>query len=137
MIVTSVPFDLNLLRHIYVITIDAYDVTSRETGMSDLIVDYQVLEQSEQLLGRLQQQIGGSSTSLATDADWGFGGVTSAMGGFYGDWSYHRKQIMDRMQTLHTMSTQSRQAFQGADAKLASELKKADDSTATANARKG
>jgi hypothetical protein len=29
------------------------------------------------------------------------------------------------MQTLHTMSAQSRQAFQGTDAKLASELTKA------------
>jgi hypothetical protein len=47
------------------------------------------------------------------------------MGGFYGDWSYHRQQILGRMQTLHMMSTQSRQAFQGTDAKLASELTKA------------
>jgi len=92
--------------------------------VSDLIVDYQVLEQSEQLLARLHQQIDGSSASLAVDSDWGFGDVTSAMGGFYGDWSYHRKQILDRMETLHTMSRQSRQAFQGADAKLASQLTK-------------
>jgi hypothetical protein len=46
------------------------------------------------------------------------------MGGFYSDWSYHRKQILDRMETLHTMSRQSRQAFQGADAELASQLTK-------------
>lgn len=93
--------------------------------MSDLIVDYQVLEQSEQLLARLHQQIGSSSSALAADPDWGFGGVTSAMGGFYGDWSYHRGQILDRMETLHTMSRQSRQAFQGADAELASRLTRA------------
>lgn len=89
--------------------------------MSDLIVDYQVLEQAEQLMGRLHQQVSGGGTwSLAQDRDWGFGGVSSAMGGFYGDWSYHRQQILGRMQALHTMSVQSRQAFQGADAKLAS-----------------
>jgi hypothetical protein len=57
--------------------------------VSDLIVDYQVLEQTEELMARLHQQ------------------------------------ILGRMQTLHTMSTQSRQAFQGTDAKLASELTKA------------
>lgn len=96
--------------------------------MSDLIVDYQVLEQTEQLMARLHGQISGSGTSaLAGDPDWGFGGVSAAMGGFYGDWSYHRQQILGRMQTLHTMSTQSRQAFQGTDAKLASELTKAHD----------
>ena len=100
-------------------------LTGLEAGVSNLIVDYQVLEQSEQLLTRLHQQIDGSSSSLAVDSDWGFGGVSSAMGGFYGDWSYHRQQILGRMQTLHTMSTQSRQAFQGTDAKLASELTKA------------
>lgn len=101
--------------------------------MSDLIVDYQVLEQSEQTLARLHQQIGSSSPSLAVDSDWGFGGVTSAMGGFYGDWSHHRQQILGRMETLHTMSQQSRQAFQGADTKLASELTK----SASAAAKKG
>lgn len=93
--------------------------------MSDLIVDYQALERSEQLLARLHQQISGASASLAVDSDWGFAGITSAMGGFYGDWSYHRKRILDRMETLHTMSRQSRQAFQDADAKLASQLAKA------------
>lgn len=101
--------------------------------MSDLIVDYQVLEQSEQTLARLHQQIGSSSASLAVDSDWGFGGVASAMGGFYGDWSYHRQQILGRMETLHTMSQQSRQAFQSADTKLASELTK----SASAAAKKG
>jgi hypothetical protein len=91
--------------------------------VSDLIVDYQVLEQSEQLLARLHQQISaGSGGSVTMDSDWGFGGVMSAMGGFYGDWSYHRRQILGRMETLHTMTRQSRQAFQGADEKLASQL---------------
>ena len=52
----------------------------------------QVLGQTEQLIVRLHQQISGSATSsLTEDSDWGFGGVTSAMGGFYGDWSYHRQ----------------------------------------------
>jgi hypothetical protein len=91
--------------------------------VSDLIVDYQVLEQSEQLLVRLHQQVSaGTRASVAEDSDWGFGGVVSAMGEFYGDWSYHRQQILGRMETLHTMTRQSRQAFQGSDDKLASEL---------------
>ena len=91
--------------------------------MSELIVEYQVIEHSEQLLARLHQQISASTgASVAEDADWGFGGVVSAMGGFYGDWSYHRQQILGRMETLHTMTRQSRQAFQGADDKLASQL---------------
>jgi hypothetical protein len=91
--------------------------------MSDLIVDYRVLEQSEQLLARLHQQISaGSGASVAEDSDWGLSGVASAMGGFYGDWSYHRQQILGRMETLHTMARQSRQTFQGADDQLASHL---------------
>jgi hypothetical protein len=91
--------------------------------VSDLIVDYKVLEQSERLLSRLHQQVSaGTGASLAEDSDWGFGGLVSAMGGFYDDWSYHRQQILSRMETLHTMSRQSRQAFQGADEKLASRL---------------
>jgi len=99
--------------------------------MSDLIVDYQVLEQSEQLLAKLHQQIGaGTGASVAEDSDWGFGGVVSAMGGFYGDWTYHRQQILTRMETLHTMTRQSRQAFQGADNKLASQLDSADTTAA-------
>jgi hypothetical protein len=94
--------------------------------VSALIVDYQVLEQTEEPMARLHQQISGSGTSsLTKDSDWGLGGVSSAMGGFYGDWSCHRQQIPGRMQTPHTMSTQSRQAFQGMDAKLARELTKA------------
>jgi hypothetical protein len=91
--------------------------------VSDLIVDYQVLEQSEQLLARLHQQVSaGTGASVAEDSDWGFGGVVSAMGGFYGDWSYHRQQILGRMVTLHTMTRQSRQASQGADDRLAGQL---------------
>lgn len=92
--------------------------------MSDLIVDYGVLEQSEQLLGKLYQQFGaGTGASLAADSDWGYSGVVSAIGGFHSDWSYHRQQIMGRMQALHSMTTQSRQSFQAADGKLASELR--------------
>lgn len=94
--------------------------------MSDLIVDYHVLEQSESLLARLHQQLGaGTGYSLAADSDWGHAGVAAAVGGFHNDWSYHRQQIMGRMQALHTMARQSRQSFQGADNKLASELKSA------------
>ena len=82
-----------------------------------------MLEQTEEPMARLHQQISGSGTSsLTKDSDWGLGGVSSAMGGFYGDWSYHRQQILGRMEALHTMARQSRQAFQGADDKLASEL---------------
>ena len=33
-------------------------------------------------------------------------------------------RTLDRMETLHTMSRQSRQAFQGADTELASQLTK-------------
>jgi hypothetical protein len=92
-------------------------------GMSDLIVDYGVLEQSELLLGRLYSQFGaGTGASLAADSDWGYAGLVSAIGAFHSDWSYHRQQIMGRMQTLHTMARQSRQSFQAADGKLASEL---------------
>jgi len=91
--------------------------------VSDLIVDYQVLEQSEQLLARLGQQISaGTGSSAAQGLDWGFGGVVSAMGGFYGDWSYHRQQILGRMEALHTMARQSRQAFQSADSDLTRQL---------------
>ena len=96
---------------------------AEEPEVPDLIVDYQVLEQSEQLLARLNQQISaGTGASVAADSDWGFGGVVSAMGGFHGDWSYHRQQILGRMEALHTMARQSRQAFQDADADLASQL---------------
>jgi hypothetical protein len=90
--------------------------------VSDLIVDYPVLERSEQLLARLNQQISAGAGGSAADSDWGFGGVVSAMGGFYGDWSYHRQQILGRMEALHTMARQSRQAFQSADDDLASQL---------------
>jgi hypothetical protein len=94
-------------------------------AVSDLIVDYQVLEQSEGLLARLHQQFGaGTGASLAGDSDWGYDGVVSAIGGFHNDWSYHRQQIMGRMEALHTMTRQSRQSFQAADGKLASELKR-------------
>lgn len=91
--------------------------------MPDLIVDYGVLENSEQLLARLHQQLSsGPGSSQAADSDWGYGDVVSAIGGFYGDWSYHRQQILGRMETLHTMAQQSRQSFQAADDKLASNL---------------
>jgi hypothetical protein len=91
--------------------------------VSDLIVDYRILEQSELLLATLHQQFSaGTGASLAEDSDWGYGSVVSAIGGFYGDWSYHRQQIMGRMETLHTMAHQSRQSFQAADDKLASGL---------------
>jgi hypothetical protein len=92
--------------------------------VSDLIVDYRILEQSELMLARLHQQFSaGTRASLAADSDWGYGGIVSAIGGFYNDWSYHRQQIMGRMETLHTMARQSRQSFQAADDKLASELR--------------
>jgi hypothetical protein len=94
--------------------------------VADLTVDYQILEASERMLASLHQQLASSTgAGGVADQEWGHNGVVGAVGQFRGNWSYHREQIMGRMQALGTMATQSRQSFQAADSKLKSTLAKA------------
>ncbi len=93
--------------------------------MADLRVDYAVLEESERRLASLHGQLAasGQASGLA-DAGWGSGDVVGALAEFHGNWSYHREQILGRIQALGQMTRQSRQSFHAADTALARELAK-------------
>jgi len=91
--------------------------------MADLKVDYQLLEEIERSLSSLHSEFSNIQVDTsAYDGAMGSGDIASAMDGFAGNWSDHRKNLISSMQSLGTMVSETRQQFKNADNKLASTL---------------
>lgn len=91
--------------------------------MADLKVDYQLLESIESRLSSLLSEFQNiQARTGGYDSAMGSGAVASAMDGFAGDWSKHRKSLITSMQSLGKMVSETIQQFQKADKKLASSL---------------
>jgi predicted methyltransferase MtxX (methanogen marker protein 4) len=91
--------------------------------MTDLKVDYTLLDQSETSLSSLVsdfQNIKAQESSY--DGALGSGDIASAMDSFAGNWDYHRKKLVGSMQALGTMISQTKQAFTQTDTKLQTTL---------------
>ena len=91
--------------------------------MADLKVDYQLLDSIERSLSSLHSEFQNIQVNTsAYDGAMGSGDVASAMDGFAGNWSDHRKSLISSMQSLGTMVSETIQQFKNADNKLASTL---------------
>ena len=91
--------------------------------MADLKVDYQLLDSIERSLTSLHSEFSNIQVNTsAYDGAMGSGDIASAMDGFAGNWSDHRKNLISSMQSLGTMVSETRRQFKNADNKLASTL---------------
>jgi len=91
--------------------------------MADLKVDYGILGQTESSLRSLVSEFATIKTQDdAYSEAWGSGDIAAAMGGFSGNWDYHRKKLQTSMESLGTMVAKCRAEFARADTKLAGDL---------------
>jgi len=91
--------------------------------VSDLRVDYSLLEASHKTLTGLASEFGSLQASTSGyDAALGSGTIAGAMGSFAGNWSYHRDKLVANMQKLDEMITESVKQFMDTDKKAAQEL---------------
>ena len=91
--------------------------------MADLKVDYQLLSSIHGTLNGLMREFE-SIEERADSQVYGSGQITSAMGNFSGNWSNHRKALLDSMRNLDHMVTTTDQRFHQTDSKLAGDLKR-------------
>lgn len=66
---------------------------------ADFAVDYAMLEQTESTLNSLKSEFDGIN-AVPQAADWGDGGIASAMNDFAGNWSVHRKRLVASMESM-------------------------------------
>jgi uncharacterized protein YukE len=91
--------------------------------MADLVVDYGLLGQTESSLRSLISEFANIKTQEdAYSGAWGSGDIAAAMGGFSGNWDYHRQKLQHSMESLGKMVAQCRASFQKVDTGLASDL---------------
>lgn len=91
--------------------------------MTDLRVDYQLLDQIDASLGRLAAEFGSiEAVQDSYNAAMGSPDIAGAMTGFAENWSIHRKKLVSSMQALQKMTQGTRQGFQGTDDDLSRQL---------------
>ena len=87
--------------------------------MSDLVIDYQLLQDCSASLTAIHQEfdgVGGHEKDLT--GIWGSSDIAHAMDDFAGNWDYHRKKILGSIESLGTMVDTTVKAFQDADKQL-------------------
>ena len=88
--------------------------------MADLKVDYQLLEQIRSQLGTVISNLNGIETQAGeAGAEVGSAQVANALGGFAGNWSYHRKQLLGDAQQLQTRVGAALDSFRQVDSRAA------------------
>lgn len=91
--------------------------------MADLKVDYQLLDLIERSLSSLHSEFQNiKAQTSAYNGDMGSGAVASAMDGFAGDWNDHRETLLNSIQKLGTMISETRRQFQNTDNTLAGSI---------------
>jgi hypothetical protein len=91
--------------------------------MADLKVDYQLLDSIERSLSSLQSEFSNIQAQTgAYDGAMGSGDVASAMDGFAGNWNDHRQDLLNSIETLGKMVSETIAQFQKTDNKLKSSL---------------
>ena len=91
--------------------------------MSDLKVDYDLLEASHKALASLASEFGDlKASTTGYDGALGSGTIAKAMDSFAGNWDYHRDKLVASMQKLDKMITESVKHFMETDKKAAQEL---------------
>jgi hypothetical protein len=91
--------------------------------MSDLKIDYQSLSYTHAALSQLAAWFDTAQQGQAAyNADFGSSAVANAVGNVMGNWTYHRKQLVQKMQDLDAMVTAALTEFPRTDDSLAKEL---------------
>lgn len=93
--------------------------------MTDLVVDYNLLNQAESSLSGLHGEFSEiRGQQHAYFSAWGSDVIASAMNDFAGNWDYHRKKLLDSMESLSKMVDQCKSSFAQADTDLSNALTK-------------
>ncbi|MET9758694.1 hypothetical protein ABZ016_06505 [Streptomyces sp. NPDC006372] len=95
-------------------------------GDADLIVNIDLLVESESNLGKIQKElkdIGNRKDDMRPY--WGSGEISDVMGDFVDNWDDYRAKMLESLEGVGKLVTNTINGFTGADAALAKELKKA------------
>lgn len=95
-------------------------------GDSDLIVNVDLLVESESALSKIQKDlrdIGNRKEDMRPH--WGSSEISEAMGKFVDNWDDYRGKMIESVNSVGKLVTNTINGFTGADAALAKELKKA------------
>jgi hypothetical protein len=88
--------------------------------MPDLNVDYQLLESTERTLSSLVSEFQNmQAQETAYDGAMGSGPIAAAMNGFATNWNDNKKGLINSMQTLGKMVSETVLQFKNTDSKLA------------------
>lgn len=91
--------------------------------MADLKVDYQLLGNIERSLTSLHSEFQNIKAQTgAYDGAMGSGDVASSMDGFSGNWDDHRKDLINSIQSLGKMVSETMKEFKKTDNKLKKSL---------------
>lgn len=91
--------------------------------MADFVVDYALLEQAENTLNGLKREFDGIN-AVPGVADWGDGGISSAMSDFATNWSHHRDKLVKSMEAMSKHARDTRTGTQQWDTKNQQQLTK-------------
>ena len=88
--------------------------------MTDLRVTDEVLADAERLLGRLYGEFRGISAHRDELREvWGAAEVADAMGAFVDNWSWYRKKLLTRIESVGGLVGSARETFRETDQRLA------------------
>jgi uncharacterized protein YukE len=95
-------------------------------GDPDLIVNIDLLVESESNLGKIQKELKDINNRKDDMRPyWGSGEISDAMGKFVDNWDDYRTKMIESLEGVGKLVTNTINGFTGADAALAKELKKA------------
>lgn len=95
-------------------------------GDSDLIVNVDLLVESESALGKIQKDLKDiNNRKDEMRPYWGSGEISEAMSEFVDNWDDYRTKMIESLEGVGKLVTNTINGFTGADAALAKELKKA------------
>lgn len=91
--------------------------------MTDLRVDYRLLDEIDASLGQLAGQFERlQATQDGYDGAMGSAAITAAMNGFAGNWSIHRERLTASMRALQQKVRDTHQGFSQTDGDLGQQL---------------
>lgn len=79
--------------------------------MPNFVVDYALLQNVENTLNSLKNEFQGIN-AVPGAADWGDGGISSALGDFASNWTHHREKMV---KSMHAMAGHARDTRTGTD----------------------
>lgn len=91
--------------------------------MADFVVDYALLEQVENTLNSLKSEFDGLK-AVPGAANWGDGGITSAMNDFATNWNTHREKLVKSMEAMSKHARDTRTGTEQWDTKNQQQLTK-------------